>query len=422
MSRVVVIGGGVIGVTTGAAIARRGLQVTVVERAETLGGGATARNGGQLSYSYTDALAAPAIFRNLAGLLAGLDPAFRIRVRLTPQFLTWVFEFLANCTASRFTENTLAVLRLALWSRLALRRLRRRHPDLTFHHATSGKLHLYDDAAKLQGAATSIALKNLLGCEQRVLSRDETLAIEPALSGSGRAFVGAIYSPLDEAGDPQAFTQALAAIAAREYGMDIMPCTVAERFILDRGRIRAVDTSRGPIEGDVFVLTTGPDAPALARTVGLRVPVAPMKGYSITLPATQDGPLISITDTRAKIVFCRMGDQLRVAGMAELGRLDASIDARRIDVLLNAARNLLPMAADWREDPQPWAGLRPMTPDCRPIIGTSRITNLFLNCAHGMLGWTLACGSAELTACGVAGEDPAEESFAFAEDFSLSRF
>jgi len=422
MSRVVVIGGGIIGVTTGAAMARRGLKVTVLERAEMLGGGATARNGGQLSYSYTDALAAPAILRDLPGLLAGLDPAFRVRVRATPQFLSWVFRFLTNCTASRFAENTRAVLRLALWSRMSLMHLRRRHPDLTFNHGTSGKLHLYEDAGKLQGAATSIALKNLLGCEQRVLSRDETLAIEPALSGSGRPFVGAIYSPLDEAGDPQAFTQALAIIAAREYGLEVMPRTVAVGFIIDRGRIRAVDTSRGHIEGDVFVLTTGPDVSALARTAGLRVPVAPMKGYSITLPATKDAPVISITDTHAKIVFCRLGDQLRVAGMAELGRLDASIDARRIEVLLNAARSRLPMAANWREDPHPWAGLRPMTPDCRPIIGATRISNLFLNCGHGMLGWTLACGSAELTAGWVAGQDPTQELFTMADDFSLARF
>jgi D-amino-acid dehydrogenase len=422
MSRVVVIGGGVIGVTTGAAIARRGLKVTVLERSEMLGAGATARNGGQLSYSYTDALASPAILRDLPGLLAGFDPAFRIRVRLSPPFLAWGLKFLANCTATRFTENTRAVLRLALSSRVALDRLRHRYPDLSFHHGTSGKLHLYDDRAKLQRAAASMDLKNRLGCEQRVLSRDETLAVEPALSVSGRAFVGAIYSPLDEAGDPRAFTQALATIAAREYAMDIMPRTVAERFILDRGRIRAVDTSRGPIEGDVFVLATGTDVPALARTAGLRVPIAAMKGYSITLPATQEAPVVSITDTRAKIVFCRLGDRLRIAGMAELGRLDASIDARRIDVLLNAARACLPAAARWQEDPHPWAGLRPMTPDSRPIIGATRLSNLFLNCGHGMLGWTLACGSAELTARCVAGEDAEEGFLAIADDFRLERF
>jgi D-amino-acid dehydrogenase len=422
MTRVVVIGGGVIGVTAGAAMARRGLNVTVLERAEILGGGTTARNGGQLSYSYTDALAAPAILRDLPGLLAGLDPAFRVRVRLTPQFLAWTMRFLANCTASRFTENTLAVLRLALWSRSALMQLTRRFPELAFNHGTSGKLLLYDDAAKLQRTTASIQLKNQFGCEQRVLSRDEMLAIEPALSGSGRPFVGAIYSPLDEAGDPQAFTQALAAIAARDFGMNIMPRTVADRFIVERDRIRAVETSRGRIEADVFVLSAGTDVPALARTAGVRVPVAPMKGYSITLPATKHAPVISITDTRAKIVFCRLGGQLRIAGMAELGRVDTSIDAHRIGTLLNAARRCLPMAAHWQEDPQPWAGLRPMTPDCRPIIGPTPIANLFLNCGHGMLGWTLACGSAELTAGCVAGETPAERSFATADDFRLSRF
>jgi len=422
MTRVVVIGGGVIGVTTATAIARRGLKVTLVERAETLGGGATARNGGQLSYSYTDALAAPAILRDLPRLLAGLDPAFRVRVRLTPQFITWIMRFLGNCTVSRFTENTRAVLRLALLSRLALIRLRRSFPDLAFNHCAAGKLHVFDDAAKLKGASASIPLKNQLGCEQRLLSRNEMLAIEPALSGSGRPFVGGIYSPLDEAGDPHAFTHALAAIAARDYGMDIMLGTGAERFIVDRGRIRAVETSRGPIQADVFVLTTGPDVPSLARTAGLRVPVAPMKGYSITLPATEDAPVISITDTRAKIVFCRLGDQLRIAGMAELGRVDRNIDEHRIDMLLNAARTCLPMAAHWHEDPHAWAGLRPMTPDCRPIIGATRISNLFLNCGHGMLGWTLACGSAELTAGWVAGEDLGEGSLAIANDFRLARF
>ena len=422
MTRVVVIGGGVIGVATGAAIARRGLKVTVLERGEMLGGGATARNGGQLSYCYTDALAAPAILRELPRLLAGLDPAFRVRICLTPQFLSWIIRFLGNCTASRFTDNTRAVLRLALLSRLALKQLRRRHPDLRFNHRAAGKLHLYDDAAKLQRATAAMELKNPLGCEQRVLSRDEMLAIEPALSLSGRAFLGAIYSPLDEAGDPLVFTQALAAIAARDLAMDSMPRTVAERFLIDRGGIRAVETSRGPIEGDIFVLTTGADVPALARTAGLRVPVAPMKGYSITLPATKHAPVMSITDTRAKIVFCRLGDQLRIAGMAELGRRDTSVDEQRIAGLLNAARACLPTAADWRENPHPWAGLRPMTSDCRPIIGATRISNLFLNCGHGMLGWTLACGSAELTARSVAGEDPSQESFAGADDFSLARF
>jgi D-amino-acid dehydrogenase len=422
MTRVVVIGGGVIGVTTGAAMARRGLQVTVLERAERLGGGATAHNGGQLSYSYADALAAPAILRDLPRLLAGLDPAFRIRVRPTPQFLTWTFRFLTNCTASRFTANTRAVLRLALSSRSALIRLRRRFPELAFDHGASGKLHLYDNAVKLKSAAASIPLKNQLGCGQRVLSRAEMLAMEPALSGSERPFVGAIYSPLDEAGDPQAFTQALAALAARDFSMDIMSHTVAERFLVDRGRIRAVNTSRGLIEADVFVLATGSDVPTLARTAGLRVPVAPMKGYSITLPATKDAPVISITDTRAKIVFCRLGDQLRIAGMAELGRLDTRIDAHRIERLLDAARACLPLAAHWCEGPHAWAGVRPMTPDCRPIIGATRISNLFLNCGHGMLGWTLACGSAELVAGWVTGEVPAEGACAMADDFRLARF
>ncbi len=423
--RILVIGGGVIGVATAAELARRGMSVTLLERSETLGSGATARNGGQLSYSYADALGSHTILLDLPRLLCGLDPAFRIRASLSPSFLMWSAHFIANCTSARSRANTLAILRLALRSRSALAALKARHPDLTFDHGHAGKLHLYEDAVKFEAAKAGMAFKNELGCDQRALTLAEAVAIEPAVARYGRRLAGAIYSPIDEAGDPYLFTHSLAAIAEREYGLTILTGMAAEHFIVEGHRIRAVATPRGPLEADVFVLTAASDAPALARTVGISLPIYPLKGYSATLPATAGSPLVSITDTRARIVFCRLGQQVRIAGMADLGRPNRIIERKRTDLLLAAAQTCLPGAADWSAEPQLWTGLRPMTPDSRPIIGATPIANLFLNCGHGMLGWTLACGSAELAAAEIVGERQATvtgEKHAMVDGFSLARF
>lgn len=421
-ARVVVVGGGVVGVTTAVALARRGLTVTLLERAQTLGAGATARNGGQLSYCYVDALGIPSLIRQLPTMVAGLDPAFRVHASLSPSFLRWTFRFLANCTTRKFIDNTKAVLRLALRSRSALTALRASHPSLTFNYAAAGKLSIYDAAEGFKQATSVIPLKNAFGCNQRALTIDELLAIEPALSECKRKIVGAIYSPIDEAGDSHLFTQALAGLAQREYGLTVLTSTAAHEFVAEKRRICAVGTPHGFVEGDLFVLTAGSYSSALARTAGLRLPIYPMKGYSITLPAVSSSPTVSVTDAGARIVFCRLGDRIRIAGMAELGCAGGDADSHRIALLTNAARACLPVAADWRADPHSWSGVRPVTPDCRPIIGATPIPNLFLNCGHGMLGWTLACGSAELTASLMLDECPTQADLAMADDFSFARF
>jgi len=421
-SSVVVIGGGVVGVTTAEAFARRGVSVTLLERSPSLGSGVTARNGGQLSYSYVDALGSPSLLRSIPKMLLGCDQGFRIHTGLRPNFPAWALQFLLNCTHVRSTENTRAVLRLALRSRAALAALGARHTTLEFKHAACGKLHIYDDLRKFEAATAAMTLKNELGCEQRILSIDELLTLEPALSSSARRIVGAIYSPLDEAGDSFQFTNELADILEQKYGLAVHTSTAVTELITDHRRVRAVRTSHGLVEGDIFVLAAGVNSVALAGSVGVTLPIYPMKGYSVTLPATPNSPTVSITDTSSRIVFCRLNDQVRIAGLAELGRADGELDSRRIEVLLDAARTCLPVAADWRADPNPWSGLRPMTPDCRPIIGSTPIANLFLNCGHGMLGWTLACGSAEMTASLILEEHRSEEYRSIASDFSLARF
>jgi D-amino-acid dehydrogenase len=418
--RVIVIGGGVIGVTTAAALGRRGARVTLLERARSIASGVSARNGGQLSYSFADALAAPSIVPRLPSLLAGMDPAFRICLRSGS--IGWALRFLANCTAERFDDNTRAVLRLALRSRAALAELRRACADIGFDHSASGKLHIYDSAQKLAAAAAVMHIKNELGCQQRAIGVDELFAIEPALATTRRPIAGAIYSPIDETGDSQAFAQGLVAHAVREHGLFVSTDTAVTALRMEGRRVLAAVTQSGALEADLFVLAAGMESVALAKSAGVRLPILPMKGYSITLPATSDSPVAGITDSGARIAFGRLRDQVRVAGMAELGWLDTTIDPRRIDVLLQAAKACLPAGADWHADPKPWSGLRPMTPDGRPIIGGTPITNLFLNCGHGMLGWTLACGSAELAADLILDPQPTPGSQHMARDFGLTRF
>jgi D-amino-acid dehydrogenase len=417
MKRILVIGGGVVGVATANALARSGLPVTLLEQSVTLGHGATHRNGAQLSYAYSDALGSPSVLRSLPELLCGFDPAFRAHLSFDPRFWNWLGSFLANCTAARFKANTLAVLRLALQSRASLAALRARHGDLAFDHSRRGKLHIYDDKPKFEAARAGMTLKNAFGLEQRALSAEEAIAVEPALAWTRRKIAGAIHSPIDEAGDAYLFTQSLATIAAREHQLQILTGQRAQCFITEGSRIRAVATPSGLIEAEIFVLAAGCDSPALARTAGVRLPIFPMKGYSATLPASSSSPRLSITDARAKIVFCTLNGRVRIAGMADLGRNDVTVEPDRIRQLIADAKFCLPNAANWDADPHFWAGIRPMTSDSRPIISPTSVANLFINSGHGMLGWTLACGSADLIAALITGANPS-----MAADFSLGRF
>jgi D-amino-acid dehydrogenase len=416
MKRILVIGGGVVGVTTANALACRGMPVTLLEQS-ALGNGATRGNGAQLSYAYSDALGSPSVLRSLPELLCGFDPAFRAHLSFDPRFWIFLGSFLANCTAARFKANTLAVLRLALQSRASLAAMCARHCDLAFDHRRPGKLHIYDEDPKFEAARAGMFLKNSFGLEQRALSAEEAIAVEPALAWTRRKIAGAIHSPGDEAGDAYLFTQSLASIAARENRLQILTGQRAQSFIKEGSRIRAVATASGLLEADLFVLAAGCDSAALARTAGLRLPIFPMKGYSATLPASSGSPRLSITDARAKIVFCTLNGRVRIAGMADLGRYDALVEPGRIQQLIAAAKFCLPNAAVWDAEPHFWAGIRPMTPDSRPIISSTPVSNLFINSGHGMLGWTLACGSADLIAALISGENPS-----LAADFSLQRF
>lgn len=401
---VLVLGSGVIGVTTAWMLSRRGHGVTVLEKAGSAGQATSFANGGQLSYSYADPLASPALLAKLPGLLSGRDPAFRIHPALDPALLDWGLRLLRNCTAQRSRYHTRNILRLALYSRARLHRLLEEQP-MEFDYRRSGKLHVYADPESLRGAVQGVELKNQWGCGQQLLDRDQCLEREPALARWPDPIAGGVFSPLDESGDAFTFT-AILAEHCRAWGVRFLYHTEIRRLVAAGGRLVRVESSRGSHEADAYVMSLGAHSPLLSRPIGLKLPVYPLKGYSLTVPASAAAPRMSITDTRRKVVYCTLGGRLRVAGMAELHGYDDTLDQDRLDSLLEAARRSFPEAADYGRVFHRWAGFRPATPDSAPVLGRTPLENFFLNSGQGMLGWTLACGSAAVVADVVEGRTP----------------
>ena len=388
-----VIGAGVIGVTTAYALARRGMAVTLIDKAEGPGQGSSFANGAQLSYVYTEALASPALLRHMPALALGQDPAFRLKPALDLDYLNWLLAFLRNSTKARFRANTLAGLRLGLESRSAMAALLERHP-LDFGHDVAGKLVVHEDPDAFAAASQMVDLKRENGAVQEVLSKSEAIKIEPALAARLDDFVGAIYTPQEELGDPHLFCNAMVSRLAQEHGVTLRFGACVSRFFHDSQSAGVELTTGERIEADQLVLCAGFGSRNFLRNFGLRGSLMPMKGYSFTAPFGDAAPKTSITDVKRKIVFCPLNGKLRVAGLAELGARDVQVDSKRLADLKRGAQESLPQAADFAAMNAGWAGIRPMTANSLPII--KRVSPcLAVNIGHGMLGWTYAMGSAE---------------------------
>ena len=389
-----VVGAGVVGIATAWALARRGCRVTIIDQRNGPGEGTSFANGAQLSYAYSDALANPGLLKRMPGLLVGADPAFRLKLAVGPGEVSWLLRFLRQCTSSAFERNTLSGLVLGLESRAALHDLLARHP-LEFAHVVAGKLHIHDDPSSFAAARTLAAIKNAHGAGQRVLAPAEAAAVEPAIASRASAMAGAIHSPQDEVGNPHLFCTALTNVLVRDY--DAEPWFgVTAVGVSPHGNEARLDLGGGKqVAADHIVFCTG-TVPGFVPG-GLASRVLRMKGYSFTAPPGAAAPRVSITDVSRKIVFCRLGDSIRVAGLARLGDNDPAVDPRAVAGLVDAARAALPEAAVFRAAGVFWAGHRPMTVDSLPII--RRVApGISVNLGHGMLGWTYAMGSAERAA------------------------
>lgn len=392
---VIVLGAGVVGMATALTLADRGHRVTVVDSARGPGLGTSFANGAQLSFAYTDALASPGVLTQIPRILLGLDSALRFRLHLDPDFLRWSLAFLCNCSAGAFRRNTLAGLILAAESRGALQHLTERHA-LDYGHAVPGKIHIYRTAASFAAAEAMVALKREAGVTQTLLDPDAAVTLEPMLAPVRGEIAGALHTADEAVGDPHRFCTSAHEALLHAGGSSMFDLPIAR--IEANGRQPAIVTRCGSrVPADRIILAAGPGAAQIARTIGVRLPVQPMKGYSITAPAGAAAPAASITDVANRVVFARLSNRMRIAGLAELGKRDTRVEPKRLRALIDSARAALPQAADYDNIESSWAGLRPMTPDSLPITRTIA-PGVIANTGHGGLGWTWAAGSAERVA------------------------
>jgi D-amino-acid dehydrogenase len=390
--RVVVLGAGLIGTATAYYLAKAGHEVVVVDRQRQAGLETSFANGALLTPSTSDSWAAPGTPQKILKWLGQEDAPMLLRLRALPGLIGWGLKFLRECRPARWEANTEAVLRLALSSMAALDKLQAEE-RLEFDRNPPGLIKLFRDSLSMDSALRASALYQRLGVDCTALDPDGCLAVEPALRPIKAKISGGVHYPGDGSGDALKFTQALAE-RARGLGVSFLFEHGITGFSTEGDRLAAVETDRGPIRGDSFVLALGSFSTSLGRQLGVALPVYPAKGYSITVsaPGWNGAPRIPIADDGRKVAVVPLGDRLRVAGTVEFDGYDTRLNATRGQMLVDGLGDIYP---DYPRGGriEHWSGLRPLTPDGRPIIGRSRWRNLFLNTGHGPLGWTLAAGS-----------------------------
>jgi D-amino-acid dehydrogenase len=416
--KVIVLGAGVIGVASAWYLTRAGHEVTLVDRQPEPGLETSRANGGQISAGHAEPWASPEVLPRILGWLGREDAPLLFRPRADLAQWAWGLRFLRECLPGRFARNTRTLAGLALYSRDCLKALRA-GTGIAYDHQAKGILQFCLDQAEFDGVAAHAQAMSRLGIRREVKTAAECIAIEPALGRSQLPIAGGVFTPEDESGDAHKFTQALAGLAV-EQGARFLPGVTIESLESEGDRVVAVRVSgrsgETRLAADAFVLALGSYSPLLLRPLGIRIPVYPLKGYSITIPLTPGtaslAPVVSLSDEAGKIVISRLGNRLRAAGTAELNGYDGAINPVRCAAIADQVKRLFPGIADG-VPVDSWAGLRPATPTNAPVIGRTRYQNLYLNTGHGTLGWTLACGSGSAIADIVSGRTP-EVDFAFA--------
>jgi D-amino-acid dehydrogenase len=415
--KVVVLGAGVVGVTSAWYLATAGHEVLVVDRQPEPALETSFANGGQISVSHCEPWANPEAPAQILRWLGKRDAPLLFRPRADLSQWLWGLRFMLECLPNRTRRNTAWLLNLALYSREQLHQLRH-ETGIRYDLQTRGILHLYERQSEFERAKKQIADFKVRGLDMQAKTPEEVIAIEPALRYATARWAGGVYAESDESGDAHQFTRNLADLC-RARGVVFRFNVNVKRLEVSGGDITRVviDDEAGieeSLRSEAYVVALGSYSPLVLNTIGMPVPVFPVKGYSVTLPlgARDVAPQTSLTDHCRKIVISRLGDRLRVAGTAELAGYDTELNMDRCSALLERCFEWFPRLGH-REGVQFWTGLRPSTPNNLPVIGQTKYSRLFVNTGHGTLGWTLACGSGRVLTDIVGGRKP-EPDFPFA--------
>lgn len=414
--KVVVLGSGIIGTNTAWWLNQAGHDVVVIDRETGPAQETSFANGAQISVSYAEPWANPSAPLKLLKWMGKDDAPLLFRPQFDWRQWLWGAAFLRECLPSRLTPNIRAMVRLAQYSRDTLRQMRQ-ELNIEYNHLERGILNFYRDPKEFEGSQKAADVMRDFGVDRRVISADEVVQIEPALAPNRHSIVGGDFTADDESGDAHMFTSALAT-KATEHGVEFKFSTRITRVLCEHGRASAVevinpDGSYGLVKADAFVVALGSFTPQLMRPLGVHCLIYPTKGYSATFSIKNKdlAPTVSLTDSSHKVVFSRLGDTLRMAGTAELSGYSRTLNPKRCQAMTDLARGLFPEALDF-EDIKYWSGLRPSTPSNVPLIGPTRILNLYLNTGHGTLGWTMGPGSGRALADIISGKKP-EPEFSF---------
>ncbi len=422
--RIIVLGSGLLGVSSAYYLSQQGHDVTVVDRQSTPAAETSFANGGQISVSHAEPWANPGAPIKLLQWLGKEDAPLLFRLRADMRQWMWGLQFLRECTPARTRHNIQQIVRLGTYSRDTLQQLRR-DTGIAYDQRTQGILHFYTSPKEFEAALAPTEQMRELGCERNIVSADEAVRLEPTLRHIRPQLAGATYTAEDESGDANRFARELVKLCEANGVKFLMNHTITA--LREAGgqidHVEATD-SEGRFQrlyADAYVMAMGSFSPLLMKPLGINLPIYPAKGYSVTLPV-KDASMahqVSLTDDEFKLVFSRLTpvngegtDRLRIAGTAEFNGYDRDLNRIRCEAIVRRVEQLFPGAGDTTQASF-WSGLRPATPSNVPLIGKSKLPNLYLNTGHGTLGWTHACGSGKSIARIVSGLAP-EVDFAFA--------
>ena len=404
--KILIMGSGVIGVTSAYYLARDGHEVIVVDQHEQAALETSYANAGLIAPGHAFAWASPRAPRILARSLFRADQALRLKPRLSRRQWSWLWLFLLQCTSERARVNTLRKLRLCLYSVDCLDDIVE-ETGVEYDRLARGNFYVYRSQRSFDAGVAHTGILRENGLELRVMDRDALALLEPALEPVKHKIAGGIYSPGDQSGDARAFSQNLAAWCAGRLGVEFRYGTRIRRIEAKPDGIARVLCDDGPIRADLYVLALGCASPFLAESIGIRLPIYPVKGYSVTIPTgdSNASPRMGGVDEDNLVAICPMGTRMRITSTAEFAGYERRFRESDFRAMFNAARDLFPAGGDY-ERPEYWAGLRPMTPTTVPVLGRAKYGNLFLNVGHGHIGWTMSCGSGRLIADLVSGRTP----------------